>query len=222
MLLALERCWFAADRKRDSHAYVGFPRLDALKGLEKRLRTLADEIERVNDSVYGQPGHAFETALRSAHSIVNDERRETAAQEAFEDFRRRIKLPDELERYAEYLATLRGRKRDVCLDQEMDLLDLIELATAKPHLREGADLLTAIYAVANYPRGASETILADRRNRYRKSGKVPVKLNDTETALAVVRAFGGVPNSYSAAVNAHFETLKRTLRAPNRDQRKPG
>ncbi len=184
---ALEACWFAACLERTPRDYVGLPRLSALGRLKRQLRQLAKEIESVNDSVYGAPGHAFNEALASV--IKHGTAGSVDIEASFGAFQRRLNLPKELEEYGDYLVTLRGRKRNLLVDQEVRLLDLVETRTRRPHLAECSDLLTATYAAVGLKaRDVSEKVLYDRRDRYRKSGKVPAELNYTEILMALADA----------------------------------
>ena len=182
-------CWFAAHSKHDPPTYVGLRRLSALGRLKRQIRYLADDIDEVNTSIYGKPDNVFNAFISSGQFAVSADRREAEIQEEYQAFRRRMELPNALDEYAEYLSTLRGQRRNLVRDQEILFLELIVEMTGKPHLREVADLLGAAYSVAGISRDVSEKALADRRDRFKRGKKNPVKLNAIETGLAVVRAF---------------------------------
>jgi hypothetical protein len=168
-------CLYAAESERVWRSEpFGAPKY-TIRRLPKSLRALASQLDRINKSLYG-PTKAFYDEVESLRRRTGDPDPE-ARHEAFALLKRRQELPDDLRSYAGYLESLKGRRANFVLDQEMDFLAGIESATGAPCLPEASLLLEAVYAVAKIKRNVSEKVLADRRDRYRKARKIPATVD---------------------------------------------
>jgi len=175
LLHALENCWYAS-RRESAQPALGLRR-DSFYRLPKRIEHLADDLERVNGSRYGSPRADFESLLNRARKSGNAGQHPRIDREV-EVLREQMVLPKLLRQYAERLrGRIGSRRRDFVLDQEANLLETVESRTGRPHLAEVSVLLEAIYRLDGSmlrEREVSEKALADRRARYRASGKTPV------------------------------------------------